>query len=205
MAWLDGVGAGPRPGRGRSLGSYPHHFLLARNHAMSRNMPTQCFAAKTRNGQAPHKGRLKCRMFRHESDPALRNDGRTSLGIHGPNRTAETHHYAINDSASTLRVGPDRTRAPLGRWTDCVHSIGAEPWRPTARSGYGRTTTAPLAQLARRKRCPVYDCDGVGSIPAIPDAHYVPSLLRRERNEASCPAAANWANHTAETSGKRTI
>ena len=34
------------------------------------------------------------------------------------------------------------------------------------------------------------DLDGVGSIPAIPNARYVPSLLCRERfNKASLPAA----------------
>ena len=34
---------------------------------------------------------------------------RASLSIHGPDRTAELIHYAIGDSAPTLRVGPHHT------------------------------------------------------------------------------------------------
>ncbi len=47
----------------------------------------------------------------------------------------------------------------------------------------------PLAEWLRRKWGPVTcDLDGVGSIPAIPKAQYVPSLLCHERfNEASLP------------------
>jgi hypothetical protein len=40
-----------------------------------------------------------------------------------------------------------------------------------------------------RKRCPAtLDCDGMGSIPAIPEARSVPLLLCHERfNEAGLP------------------
>ncbi len=42
--------------------------------------------------------------------------------------------------------------------------------------------TAPLAEWLRRQRVQSHsDLDGVGSIPAIPDARYVPSLLCHER------------------------
>jgi hypothetical protein len=40
----------------------------------------------------------------------------------GPDRTAALIHYAIGDSAQTLRVGPHPTRAPPGRGTNRVHS-----------------------------------------------------------------------------------
>ncbi len=48
----------------------------------------------------------------------------------------------------------------------------------------------PLSVVGlRQKRYPVtLDCDGMGSIPAIPEARYVPLLLCHERiNEASLP------------------
>ncbi len=48
----------------------------------------------------------------------------------------------------------------------------------------------PLSVVGlRRKQCPVtLGCDGMGSIPAVPEARNVPLLLFHERsNEASLP------------------
>jgi hypothetical protein len=49
--------------------------------------------------------------------------------------------------------------------------------------------TTPLPEWLRRKQGQSHsDLDGVGSIPTIPNARYVPSLLFHERfNEASLP------------------
>jgi hypothetical protein len=44
----------------------------------------------------------------------------SSLCIHGPDRTDELIHYAIDDSPLTLRVGPQLARAPQGRGTNRV-------------------------------------------------------------------------------------
>ncbi len=48
---------------------------------------------------------------------ATRTGRRASLSIHWPDRMAKLIHYAIGDSAPTLRVGQQLARAPQGRGT----------------------------------------------------------------------------------------
>ncbi len=58
-------------------------------------------------GRAPLRA-MAHSLFRHTAESATRQGRRTSLGIHGPDRTAGLIHYAIDESSLTLRVGPWR-------------------------------------------------------------------------------------------------
>jgi hypothetical protein len=59
----------------------------------------------------------------------------------GPDRTAALIHYAIGDSAPTLRVGPHNTRAPPGRGQFVSTARERSRGGPISRSGRVRMST----------------------------------------------------------------